>query len=112
MIELEKKALDCIKNHSHTLVQNATESDIEKREMELYIEGYKQCTREMQKENEQLEIEAAKLRTIKDSYKKLLKDIHDTMREPIDIGDYLIDEFGDVFADWDSCVKEDWEVEG
>lgn len=51
MKELEKKALDCVKNHSHTLVQNATESDIEKREMELYIDGYKQCKREMQKEN-------------------------------------------------------------
>ena len=55
MTELEKKALDCIKNHSHTLAQNATESDIEKREMELYLEGYKQCKREIQKENEQLQ---------------------------------------------------------
>lgn len=74
--------------------------------VELYNKFY-----ELKQENEQLEIEAAKLRTIKDSYKKLLKDIHDTMREPIDISDYLIDTFGETYGDWDSCVKEDWELE-
>lgn len=62
MKELEKKALDCVKNHSHTLVRNATESDIEKREMELYIEGYKQSKREMQKENEQLKAQIEKMK--------------------------------------------------
>lgn len=94
MKELEKKALDCIKNHSHTLVQNATESDIEKREMELYIEGYKQCKREMQEENEQLK-QGLKL------YKKALE-LFVNWADECDFG---YDNLGDLYSEYKDEVE-------
>lgn len=43
MTELEKLAKDCIENHTHKLVDNPTKQDIYLREESIYISGYREC---------------------------------------------------------------------
>ena len=46
MTELEKKAKDCIENHTHKLVDKPTKQDIYLREESIFISGYKLGTTE------------------------------------------------------------------
>ena len=41
MRDLEKKAKDCIENHTHKLVDKPTKQDIYLREESIFISGYK-----------------------------------------------------------------------
>ena len=40
MTELEKKAIDVIRNHSHKLIDNFTQEDLENREISIFLAGY------------------------------------------------------------------------
>lgn len=42
MKKLEQKGLDCIRNHTHRLVEHPTESDIERRELSIYVSGWRE----------------------------------------------------------------------
>lgn len=55
MTDLEKKALYVIRNHSHRFIEKPTESDIENREMDLYIQGYKQGQRDLKQNSSNAE---------------------------------------------------------
>lgn len=52
MTELEKKAKDCIENHTHKLVDKPTKLDIYLREESIYISGYKQGQADIRMGNE------------------------------------------------------------
>lgn len=68
-----------------------------------------ELNRKLGSENEQLKKEIGLLRTIKDNYKKFLKEIKEEIwMNPVDI-DYLKTIFAETYADWDSFVREDWE---
>ncbi len=54
MTELEKKAIDVIRNHSHKLIDNFTQEDLENREISIFLAGY----HEGNKANEWHEIES------------------------------------------------------
>ena len=54
MTDLENKAIDVIRNHSHKLVDNFTQEDLENREISIFLAGY----REGNKANEWHEIES------------------------------------------------------
>ena len=58
---------------------------------------------------DEMKKEIGLLRTIKDNYKQLLKEIkEEVLDNPVDI-DYLKTIFAETYADWDSFVREDWE---
>ena len=40
MTELEKKAIDVIRNHSHKLIDKFTQEDLENREISIFMAGY------------------------------------------------------------------------
>lgn len=44
--ELEKKAIDVIRNHSHKLIDNFTQEDLENREISIFLAGYHECEKE------------------------------------------------------------------
>ena len=44
--ELVKKAIDVIRNHSHRLVDNFTQEDVENREISIFFAGYHECQKE------------------------------------------------------------------
>lgn len=47
--ELEKFAIDIIKNHSHRLIKNFSETDLINREITIFFEGYRTAEREWKK---------------------------------------------------------------
>lgn len=47
--ELEKLAIDIIKNHSHRLSKNFSETDLINREITIFFEGYRTAEREWEK---------------------------------------------------------------
>ena len=74
--------------------------------VELYNKFY-----ELKIENEQLKIEAAILRTIKNNYKKLLKEIKEELAEKeIDLEYLKYHLISETIADWGRITKEDWEL--
>ena len=49
--ELEKIAIDIIKNHSHKLVKNFTEEDLINRDLTIFFAGYNKAKEEMQEQD-------------------------------------------------------------
>ena len=45
MTELEKKAIDVIRNHSHKLIDNFTQEDLENREISIFLAGYHEANK-------------------------------------------------------------------
>lgn len=65
----------------------------------------------LQQQIDEMKKEIGLLRTIKDNYKKFLKEIKEEIwMNPVDI-DYLKTIFAETYADCDSFVREDWEEE-
>lgn len=102
--------IDCEKctetNFLHVCLQN----DVKVYCKEILGRGYKDRRIDaLKSENRKLKKEIGCLRTIKDDYKKLLKEIKEEIwMNPVDI-DYLKTIFAETYADWDSFVREDWE---
>lgn len=70
--ELEEYAIDIIKNHSHRLVKNFTETDLINRELTIFYDGYKKGlerqirqTLELCKENRELEAQLSDEESLK-----------------------------------------------
>ena len=59
MTKLEALAKDCIKNHTHRLVDKPTKQDIYLREESIFIQGYRQS----EKRIEELEAENERIKT-------------------------------------------------
>jgi hypothetical protein len=43
---VEQKAIDIIRNHSHRLIENFTQEDLENREISIFFAGYHECEKE------------------------------------------------------------------
>jgi len=54
MTELESLARDCIENHTHRLVDKPTKQDIYIREESIYISGYRECEKLLNRAKELL----------------------------------------------------------
>lgn len=71
-----------------------------------------ELNRKLGSENEQLKKEIGYFRTIKDDYKKLLKEIKEELAEKeIDLEYLKYHLISDTIADWGRITKEDWEEE-
>ena len=55
MTELEALAKDCIKNHTHRLVDKPTKQDIYLREESIFIQGYRQSEKRIAELEAQIE---------------------------------------------------------
>lgn len=75
MTKLEVLAKDCIENHTHRLVAKPTKQDIYLREESIYIQGYKECERQSEKEIQKLKIQ------LKTAYRKGMRHLAKALKD-------------------------------
>lgn len=104
--------IDCEKCKETNFLHQCLQNDVKVYCKEILGRGYKDRRIDaLKNENRELKKEIGCLRTIKDDYKKLLKEIKEELAEKeIDLEYIKYHLISETIADWGRITKEDWEV--